>query len=194
MTGLKAYIGSIISLTNEVWEQIAVCGEKLAVDKTGIFIHKGSRFKKEIFVQEGTIRAFITDSDGNEKTTAFFQKNDFVSTNSLRTHKGHSLYSYQALSPASLIMIDTDKFAVLLSQFSTLNQLVKVVKEKETDRLSNRDDCLLQVRAEEKYAKFRQYYPHLESEISHHYIASYLGITPVSFSRIRKKAGIIESH
>jgi CRP-like cAMP-binding protein len=193
MIALKNYIENLVSLNQDEWEQIEACGETITLGKTDILINANSRFKKEVFVQKGVVRAFIVDNDGNEKTTAFFRKNEFISMNSFRSKNGLSLYTYQALNPTSLILINTDKFSILLNQLEKLKRLVKEVKGKETIRLSNRDECLLQVRAEEKYIKFRQFYPNIESDIAHHYIASYLGITPVSLSRIRKKLGISET-
>lgn len=193
MNALRDYIEKLVLLTKDEWDQIEACAEKTTLSKADILIHANRRFKKEIFVQKGIVRAFIVDNGGNEKTTAFFRKNEFISMNSFRTKDGLSLYTYQALSPSSLILIDTAKFSILLNQLDKLKQLVKEVKGKETVRLSNRDECLLQVRAEEKYNKFRQFYPNIESDIAHHYIASYLGITPVSLSRIRKKLGINQS-
>lgn len=193
MTALRDYIENLVSLTKDEWEQIEACTEKITLGKTDILINVNAKFKKEIFVEKGIVRAFIIDNDGNEKTTAFFRKNEFISMNSFRTKNGLSLYTYQALNPSSLILVDTAQFSSLLNQLDKLKHLVKEVKGKETVRLSNRDECLLQVRAEEKYNKFRQFYPNIESEIAHHYIASYLGITPVSLSRIRKKLGIMSS-
>jgi CRP-like cAMP-binding protein len=194
MIALKDYIETFVSLTKDEWEQIEACTEKITLGKTDILINANSRFKKEIFVEKGIVRAYMVDNDGNEKTTAFFPKKEFISMNSFRTKNGLSLYTYQALNPSSLILIDTSKFSVVLNQLDKLKRLVKEVKGKETIRLSNRDECLLQVRAERKYIKFRQFYPNIESDIAHHYIASYLGITPVSLSRIRNKLGISEFH
>ena len=194
MNALKEYIQNIVSLTNVEWQEMEACTETLTLDKTDILINANSSFKKEIFVQKGIVRAFIVDNDGNEKTTAFFSKGEFLSLYSFRTKNGLSLYTYQALNPSSLILLDTEKFSTLLKKTDKLKALVKAVKGKETVRLSNRDTCLLQVRGEDKYNKFRQYHPNIESEIAHHYIASYLGITPVSLSRIRTKLGINEYH
>jgi CRP-like cAMP-binding protein len=194
MNGLKQYIETMFSLSADEWEQIAACTEKITLDKSNILIHKDAGFKKEIFVQEGIMRAYFMDADGNEKTTGFFRKNEFVTMFATRTKNGRSLYTYQALNPSTLILINRERFSALLSQIHKLKQLVKEVKEKETYRLSNRDECLLQVRAKEKYSKFREFYPGIESEIPHYYIASYLGLTPVSLSRIRKKLGILDHH
>lgn len=194
MIALKEYIEKIIPLTQNEWEQIEACTNKKSIGKTEILINQNSRFNKEVFVQKGCVRSFIVDNDGNEKTTGFFQENEFISTNSFRTKNGVSLFTYQAITPVSLILIDSDLFSRLLNEHDKFKRLVKEVKGKESERLSNRDDCLLQVRAEEKYNKFRLFYPKLESEIAHHYIASYLGITPVSLSRIRKKLEIDTTH
>ena len=109
-----------------------------------------------------------------------------MSTHSLRTTKGVSIYSYQALCNTKLLVFDSRQLKELLSETKKLSQIGKVIKEKELTRLMNREDCLMQVKAVDKYQKFITYYPNLERQISQRYIASYLGITPVSLSRLKK--------
>ena len=139
-----------------------------------------------MFLEEGIVRGFLIDEDGNEKSTAFFQQGEFVSMLALRTQNGFSLYNYQALSPVKLLLFDSKRLKRSLSESKTRIVLGKEIKERESRRLLDRDECLMQVKAAEKYRKFVGYYPSLEGKISQHYIASYLGITPVSLSRIKK--------
>jgi CRP/FNR family transcriptional regulator, anaerobic regulatory protein len=176
---------STITHTKE-WNSIRAIATEVKLKKETLFLGKGDRSDKEIFVESGIVRGFIVDESGNEKSTSFFRQGEFVSTNTLRTLHGISMYNYQALCPAVLLVFDSKELRQLLSETNSLTVLGKQIKERELMRLSNRDECLMEVKAANKYLKFIAFYPDLESRISQRHIASYLGITPVSLSRIKK--------
>lgn len=191
MNNLKAHILQLLSFSEPEWQEIAECCTARELQKGEVFIDKGAKCNHEVYISAGVVRAFLIDEDGNEKTTAFFKANEFLSTSAHRTNRsGCSLYTYQAVSNAQLVFLNSEMFSKLYLKHDKLKKLVADVKEREVLRINNRDEILLQVRAEEKYKKFREYMPNLEFEIAHHYIASFMGITPVSLSRIRKKMGI----
>jgi len=177
----------ILTLIDEKeWSAITTLASVINLKKDELIFRKGERSNKEVFLENGIVRAFIVDEDGNEKSTAFFQQGEFMSTQSLRTLGGVSRYSYQALCPTKLLFFDSKQLKDVLSETQKLIALGKNIKERELIRLDNRDDCLMQARAADRYMKFVTFYPRLEGQISQRYIASYLGITPVSLSRLKK--------
>ncbi|MNE18529.1 Cyclic nucleotide-binding domain protein [compost metagenome] len=174
------------SINEEEWAYIATIGTTMHLKKDELIFRKGDYNNKEVFLENGIVRGFITDEEGNEKSTSFFEEGEFMSMQSLRTQKGVSIYNYQALCRTKLLVFDSKQLKDLLSQTNKLSEIGKAIKERELTRLMNRDDCLMQVKAIDKYQKFITFYPHLERQISQRYIASYLGITPVSLSRLKK--------
>ena len=179
-----------MSLLNTLTEteslSIANIASTVTLKKDELIISKGDRNEKDFFVESGIIRAFLIDEEGNEKSTAFFQEGEFMSTNTLRTKNGISIYNYQALNNAKILVFDSKKLKNFLSASKKLIELGKQIKERESARVNNRDECLIQVNATDKYLKFIQFYPFLEAKVSQRYIASFLGITPVSLSRLKK--------
>jgi CRP-like cAMP-binding protein len=173
-------------LNEEEWSSITDIGTRIHLKKDEIILRKGDKSNLEYFLENGIIRGFIIDESGNEKSTSFFEEGEFMSTQSLRTQKGVSFYNYQALCRTTLLAFDPMQLKNLLSETKKLIEIGKAIKERELTRLMNRDNCLMQVKALEKYQKFIEFYPNLERKISQRYIASYLGITPVSLSRIKK--------
>lgn len=174
------------SVNEDEWASIATIGTTIHLKKDEIIFRKGEHNNKEVFLENGIVRGFILDEEGNEKSTSFFEAGEFMSTQSLRTQRGVSIYNYQALCRTTLLVFDSKQLKDLLSQNKKLSEIGKAIKERELTRLMNRDDCLMQVKAIDKYQKFMTFYPHLERQISQRYIASYLGITPVSLSRLKK--------
>lgn len=176
----------LTSVHEDEWAAITSIGTPIHLKKDEIIFRKGDHNNKEVFLENGIVRGFITDEEGNEKSTSFFEEGEFMSTQSLRTQKGVSIYNYQALCRTKLWVFDSKQLKDLLSETKKLAEIGKAIKERELTRLMNRDECLMQVKAFDKYQKFIAFYPNLERQISQRYIASYLGITPVSLSRLKK--------
>lgn len=177
----------ITSISKEEWSSVTAIGTILHLKKGEIILRKGERCNKEFFIEKGIVRGFITDENGNEKSTSFFEEAEFMSTLSLRSQNGISLYNYQALCRSTLLVFDSKQLKDVLSKTKKLSEIGKAVKERELTRLMNRDESLVQVKAIAKYLKFIEFYPDLERYISQRHIASYLGITPVSLSRLKKR-------
>lgn len=140
----------------------------------------------EIFILNGVVRAYLIDEEGNDRTSAFYFNGSFMSTNALRTLKKLSIYNYQALSDTKLLIFNSKKLKDFFSKTTILNSLGFKIKELEKERLWKRDSMLLQVNSAERFKKLVEHYPKIETQVSHKYIASYLGVTPVSFSRIER--------
>lgn len=187
---LRSYFNEIIDVSQQDFQNIMALTQVQEIKKEEVFLKEGERASQEIFVAKGVVRAFIVDEEGNEKSTAFFQAPAFISMTTLRSKKGLSSCNYQALCNATILAFQSKSLYALLSASQQLNILGKVVKEKEMARLSDRDGCLLQVKAKDKYLKFLACYPNIEGVIAQRHIASYLGITPVSLSRLKKELAV----
>lgn len=174
------------SINQKEWLSIKNIGLTIHLKKDELIFRKGEHNKKEVFIENGIVRGYIIDEAGNEKSTSFFEEGEFMSTHSLRTQNGILFNNYQALCPTKLLIFDSKQLKDLLSETKKLSEVGKAIKQRELTRLINRDDCLMQVKAIDKYMKFITFYPNLERQISQRYIASYLGITPVSLSRLKK--------
>jgi CRP-like cAMP-binding protein len=179
-------MNALESLCKKDCDAVVSIASIIHVKRNEIILSKGDKSDKEYFVEGGIVRGFIVDDEGNEKSTAFFQDGEFMSMASLRTRDGACLYNYQALCPTKLMVFDPKQLRELFSVSEKFMEIGKEVRERELTRIYNRDECLMQVKAADKYQKFIQFYPNIEKYISQRYIASYLGITPVSLSRLKK--------
>jgi len=93
----------------------------------------------------------------------------------------------QALEDASLLVVDYHRWQNLYRSHTCWMNLLFVLIEKGYMKKEARERELLIFSAEERYRSFLSEYPDLEKRIKQHLIASYLGITPVALSRIRKE-------
>jgi len=98
-----------------------------------------------------------------------------------------SFYTVQALEDASLLVVDYHRWQNLFQGHNCWMNLLFALVEKGYMKKEARERELLILSAEERYRSFLYEYPDIEKRIKQHLIASYLGITPVALSRIRKE-------
>jgi CRP-like cAMP-binding protein len=148
---------------------------------------EGNPADKVAFVLSGLFRAYYITETGDEKTIVFRGKGNIISSYDSYIKNKDSKFSIQALEDSTVLYITVKNFETLLAsdsfwQINAGKYYMNLYAAKE-----NRERDLLSDSAEKKYKKFLIEYPELESRINQYYIASYLGITNVSLSRIRSK-------
>lgn len=162
------------------------------LDKNDYFIRQGDRHSRVAFIASGLFRVYCIDESGSDKTLAFRDQGRFLAAYSPFLQKKDVWYSIQALTGAEIIYFEFDDLISLMQQhpcWETLekNYIIDLFIEKE-----DRERSFLLEDAATRYTNFCKNYPDIERTVSQFYIASYLGISPVSLSRIRtnlKKSG-----
>ena len=139
------------------------------------------------FVLEGVLRHFYT-KEGEEKTTYFYFENHFVSSYfSCITHQP-SLLTIEALSDCSLIVFPYDKISQLFEISMAWQKFGRLIAEYLAIGLEERMVGLLMLSPGERYMELiKGNKKKIIERVPQHYIANYLGITPVSMSRIRNR-------
>lgn len=144
----------------------------------------GQRCKTIYFVKEGLARIFYL-KDGIEVTEYFAFENDLIiRAESLFTGKP-SLKAIQALEDTVFIGIPADRLFSLFDVFPEIERLFRKIIEQAYVHTVNRMEALQFHTAEERYSELLEEKPDLLRRIPLKFIASYLGITQVSLSRIR---------
>ncbi|HYG37342.1 MAG TPA: Crp/Fnr family transcriptional regulator [Cytophagales bacterium] len=167
-----------------------ICREKTVL-KGYFFIREGDVPQKFAFVHQGLFRYYYSDKNGKELTKGFFPENSFITAYSAMARGLGSYYNIEALEDATITVIDFEKWKQLALNKEHWNYFLIALLEKGYIKKEKREREFLLCDAEERYKSFLEEYPQLEKRIKQHMIASYLGITPVALSRIRKKMGII---
>lgn len=103
-------------MIHEEWSSLENLSQSINLKKGELIARKDEQFNKEIFVEKGIVRAFVIDDEGNEKNTAFFREGEFMSTSTLRTKDGKSLYNYQAMCDILILSFESEEVKNFLSQ------------------------------------------------------------------------------
>lgn len=156
------------------------------VSKKDIILHQGKVCRAGCFVVEGCFRYFTTNSKGGEFTTQLSFENWWVGDMQGLIHGTPSKVNIEALEDSSLISINTTDYNYLLKNshsFVIYKQRLRVkAYQSRIDHSTELLEC-----AETRYINLLNQFPFVTQRIPQYHIASYLGITPESLSRIRKK-------
>lgn len=183
------YFLSVLETYTEIpsseWKKIADSIKLLHLDKNEFFIMQGDKPDRLAFITSGIFRVFCITESGDEKTLSFRTKGQFLAAYTPFLENRDTWYSIQALEDSELIYMFFDDFMKLSMGHSCWEKvskeyIVQLFIEKE-----NRERSFLTEDAKTRYLGFKKQYPELEQQIHNFYIASYLGISPVTLSRIR---------
>jgi CRP-like cAMP-binding protein len=128
---------------------------------------------------------YYRDARGTEWTKAFCLAGTVVAAYSALLRGEPSRLSIQALEPSTLLVADFDSYQTLTAEHPCWQIVNRKLAEGLFIKKEQRESELLLDDASTRYQNFLDEYPGLEARVKQYHIASYLGITPVSLSRIR---------
>jgi CRP-like cAMP-binding protein len=156
--------------------------------KRSEFISRGDEIPKfSVFVVKGCIRQYMVSDDGNEHVVYFAEERHFIGDLSAMRNKIPSKFYLQALEPTELLVISTSNWEKASEDFPWWATAHQIGFQKWTARIQQQMAESVAETAEARYLKLLKEKPALFQRVSQHHIASYLGITPETLSRIRKK-------
>jgi CRP-like cAMP-binding protein len=139
------------------------------------------------FVARGCLRTYSIDAEGGESIVYFSAERTWVGDiHSARTRRPTPYY-VDAIEPSELLMITLGDFDRLLTRFSDFARAYQLGLERANAARERRIALALSSTAEERYADFLERHPSFESRIPQRMLASYLGMTPETLSRVRRK-------
>jgi CRP-like cAMP-binding protein len=153
--------------------------------KGDTFISLNRRNEKEYFVLSGICRSYLINPKGETVTISFFTDQSVLSPCTIRTTNGISNLYFQALTDVNLATINANEFLNLMIHHSDIRDFGNAVLRNELMLKVDKEIGLASLSAKDRLLKFRERYPLLENQIPHPDIASYLGITNISLSRLR---------
>jgi CRP-like cAMP-binding protein len=150
------------------------------------FIAKqGVRNSTIYFVRKGIVRT-LTNTESKEVTLDFYQKGEFVSNSTLSDKSELPVFGIQALTEVEVYYWDPQALAYFQTHPELKSTIEKVALSEVIRKQDIRKTGLLAKSAQERYREMFHTNPAFIQQIPVKYIASYLGITPESMSRIRK--------
>jgi len=141
----------------------------------------------EYFQLQGISHRFNIDAENQVITTGIYTDQTVITPYFARTINSQSIFSLQTLTDCVFFKIPIGAFEEIRLSNEQVRAFGQRVVEKEFIRSLNYEVLFRSHTAKERLLFFRSHYPSLENLIPHSVIASFLGITPVSFSRLRNE-------
>jgi CRP-like cAMP-binding protein len=155
--------------------------------KRQYFLQEGDVCRYEAFILKGCLRTYEVDENGNEHVLSFGVENWWVGDLYSFIADVPSSYNIDALENSELLYLDRPTQELLYEEVPKFERYFRLLIQNAFVATQRRVISTISKPAEERYLEFLEKYPALDLRIPQHQIASYLGITPESLSRIRKQ-------
>lgn len=183
----KYFFGMNDPLESTNFDQYGLQGKLKHYKKGQHLISQGKSATKIFFLLKGFVRYLSVSYEGKEFTQSFALAPSFAGSTRAMTKQVDSLFSIEVLDDVICLEFEWHTFfdkmkskAGFLEEYSRLLEILFVKKEE-------RVHAFVQHSAEQRYLTFLDNHPELSEKIPLKMIASYIGITPIALSRIRKK-------
>jgi len=167
-------------------DAISAMFHKQSIAKGTYFLETGKTCDKLSFIQSGIMRIFV-NNDGKEITQWISTAGYFITDLSSLIFESPARWTIQALTDTELWTINRADYTQIGKIVPSWHQLEKLFVAKCFTMLENRIFSHLSMTSEERYIHFFEHHKDLFNQVPLQYIASMLGMTPETFSRIRKK-------
>jgi CRP-like cAMP-binding protein len=184
---LKRTIEKITPLSDSEWSCIKSAFTPLKVPANTLLTSIGETERKVYFVVEGILRLLCHNLKDEEVTIFLFRENLFASSYPSFVTQTPGNQALQTVTDCSLLSIDKQSLEKLFRDVPKMNTIARIVADQRFINSQSIFTSQITYTPQERYVQFEKNHGDLLLRVPHHIIASFLGITPVSMSRIRKR-------
>ncbi|WEA01127.1 Crp/Fnr family transcriptional regulator [Mucilaginibacter sp. SJ] len=170
--------------------KVGVIAEKfkpLKIEKNNYLLKTGKVCSESHFIEKGIVRSYIYDVKGNEVTTAFYSQNSFASDLLSFFKRSPTKENIQAVTDCETWYITYEDMQESFHTMPEFRDYGRLNLVDQYSKLKERMLSMLQETAEQRYEALISSSPEIFQNVPLKYIASYLGVTDTSLSRIRKE-------
>jgi CRP-like cAMP-binding protein len=184
---LKEYYNYISPLKEETWKAIGPLFHRTTLAKHRHFVEEDDVAGKIAFLESGIVRAYFTNRAGQEYNKQFFVGPSSIGAYSSLLTGLPNLIPQQALTDCIIWVADYRAITRHYDRFSDLERLSRKIAEYYFIEKEKKELEIVLLDAPERYKIFQKEFPGVEQLIPQYHIASYLGISAVQLSRIRRQ-------
>jgi CRP-like cAMP-binding protein len=182
-----------ISITDEEFEYCKTLFIPKKLRKRQYLLQEGDVCRYTAFVEKGMLRTFTVDEKGNEPILQFSFEGWWIADLLSFFTEEPSIYNIEALENCELLLITKPSWNQLLEKVPAFERYFRILIQNNLIATQRRLMSSLSESAEEKYKKLIENFPDCLHRVPQHMIASYLGITPETLSRIRGQLASVKS-
>lgn len=175
------------SLSESELEQIEGSLNQIDLRKGDFLLRSGQTVLNTYYVYEGCLRSYFVDEHGKDHTLQFGIKDWWISDYTAIFSASKAMMNIECIQDATLYRLSRSRMEELYLQIPAFETFFRKKLEKRVEAFHRRTLNNLALPAKERYLSFIKTYPKIERLVKNYHIASYLGITTESLSRLRKE-------
>ena len=168
------------------WDDFGHLFKEIKVPAKAMLLHEGEISRNLYFIVKGCLRLWFNNK-GKDVTFQFFFENQAVSSIESFMNKTPNLFNLESIEPSELFFLTKKNFDVLFAELPQLKDGFNKIILQRMENYANLFLSRIKDSPKQRYQDLIKNNPHILQQVPQHYIASYLGITSVSLSRIRNK-------
>ncbi|MET4076510.1 Crp/Fnr family transcriptional regulator [Hymenobacter sp. UYCo722] len=138
------------------------------------------------FVSQGFLRSFSTDERGTEHVLDLVPENGWLDDPTRGPGREPSPFTIEALEDSEVLLLSSQNLETLYQRVPAFERFFRLLSQESFARSQKRLMCAKSWPASDRYHELIRQYPTVELRVAQHQIASFLGITPESLSRLKK--------
>lgn len=184
---LIAFMQQILPVASHIADDMAADFEQYLYTKNDLLLKEGRISDDYLFLETGLIRAFTYDTAGNEVTTNIYSSHSIVFEAASFIKRTPTKENIQALADCTVWVLKYDSFQTLFHSIPAFREFARANLVNGFIALKERTLGMINLTAEQRYENLLHTRPDIFQNVPLKYLASYLGITDTSLSRIRKE-------
>ena len=162
------------------------------VKKGQFLVHEGAVSRCTNFVNEGSVRTYFIDSNGQEHIVQFAIEGWWISDLDSFIMQTPAIFNVQAIEDCIILELPFESLEILYEKIPKLERYFRIITQRAFVSFQQRVVQNISMAAEDRYIAFQHKYPKIELRIPQKLVASYLGISAEFLSKIKKR--LKESH
>ncbi|SEA96774.1 cAMP-binding domain of CRP or a regulatory subunit of cAMP-dependent protein kinases [Flavobacterium gillisiae] len=187
---LAKSIGDKVTLTEADFEVCKTFFIPKKIRKKQTLLLEGDVCTYNAFIEKGILRSYTTDEKGQEHIMQFAFEGWWITDLSSFLMGVHSTFTIEAIEDSELLLLTATAREELMDALPVFERYQRLLLQNAYIALQTRVNSALTATAEEKYTKLTISYPDIIARVPQHMIASYLGLTPETLSRVRKQINL----
>lgn len=187
MIGFKKFLSQFVPISDLEFDNTMLYFKELNLKKGDFFVQQDKICQQIAFIKKGTLKTFYINDKSEEITSCFCTENYLTTSYKSFILQAPSHLTVQAIEETELLVIDYDDLQKLYATSIVWQTIGRAIAEREYMVMEQYASVLNNETAKEKYLRLLKEQPNILQKASIHDIASYLGITRRTLSRIRQE-------
>lgn len=186
MNNLIENIKLYITISEQEIQLLHSVVDKKIYQKNETIFTEGKISDEIYFVTKGCVRLFY-NIDGNDKTAFFYTEGQFICAGESYTYSIPAIENYQAVEQTEILIFKKSKIETLLKEVPKFEVIARIATENELITCQKVIASFVTKSAEERYIDLLETQGELFQRVPQQYIASFLGVSPETLSRIKSR-------